>query len=222
MGVLARKLLSADGRPYINELQRGAGDENTANSSTHTTGSLSIGAASSTRIVCALIVANSSTATERTITSVTIGGVSATVVQELLEVAGTVAIAYATVPTGTTAVVVVSYNGTVTSSRINTVAIDSGVELTLSDQDQSEANSTTHTNTVSVLKDSFVVTCAGSIENVTATWSNTTEWEDVSVDAGICSFHSAITRPSSDNSGLVITATISTSGIGGMITLVFD
>jgi hypothetical protein len=94
--------------------------------STHTTAAMSIGTASSTRRVIALITGNSAS-NSRAVDSVTIGGVSATIHTQVTSSSSgstLTCIASATVTTGTTASVVVNYNGTMSHVSVHVTSID--------------------------------------------------------------------------------------------------
>ena len=171
MGALASQV-----NPAVSLITRNSTvDTDNIGTSTHTTGSMSIGTATSTRRVLALITGNSAS-NSRVVNSVTIGGVSATIhTQATSSSSGSTltCIASATITSGTTAVVVVTYNGTMSHVSVHVTSIDN-----LSSTTPTYANSTSGTTGLSLsLTDvdweasGFVVgvTCLGLTPTIT--WS---------------------------------------------------
>lgn len=104
---------------------RGEDHINNTNSTTHTFASKAIGTAAATRYVFVLFSAFNNAA--RTLNSITIGGVTATIetlVGSLTAAEGLVGIAFANVPTGTTANIVFTWSGTFIQDISHGVGID--------------------------------------------------------------------------------------------------
>lgn len=166
-------------------------DAQNIGTSTFTTAAMNIGTASSTRRVLAYITGNSAS-NSRAVNSVTIGGISATIhTQATSSSSGSTltCIASATVPTGTTAVIEVTYNGTMSHVSANVTSLNN-----LNSTTPTYANSTTGTTGLSLSLtdvdwegDGFVVglVCLGLTPTVT--WSGTVslvEYIDTTIFGG--------------------------------------
>jgi hypothetical protein len=92
------------------------GSSSSANSFTYTFSSVGIGAAATDRIVAVCAAINATSATTYGISSITIGGVAATMAVRSSSNKNA-AIAYAVIPTGTTATIVVTLTGSGTPGR---------------------------------------------------------------------------------------------------------
>jgi hypothetical protein len=107
-------------------INRGSISTSTSGGTTHTFSSYGIGTASSTRRVIAYVVGDSSDLSSGTVSSATIGGVSATI--DCQVTGGTYtnvsAIISATVPTGTTATIAVTFSQGIARAAVVAVAVD--------------------------------------------------------------------------------------------------
>lgn len=157
-----------------------------ANLTTYTFSSESLGAADANRYIIVGVVARKGGTTGCSITSVTIGGVSAT---EILDQANTdsncdVAGLYiANVPTGTTGDVVVTFGETMVRSAIGlwrAVNIDSPTPT-----DFSASTASDPTYNIDVSAGGFAVGMCISNSNSSATWSGVTENFDGTVESFI-------------------------------------
>lgn len=137
-------------------------------SSSYSFSGLSIGSAASNRAVLALIHGGAQT---RTITSVTIGGISATQCASYSFGGGITAIYGAIVPTGTTATVVVNFSGTqdrcgvavyTTTDLKSFIAFDSG-----GDADGASPFSAA----IDIPTGGFVIAGVGTHNSVSGTWT---------------------------------------------------
>lgn len=146
------------------------------NLSSYTFNSVDFGEEHSTRIIAITVGWNGGGA-NKLLSSATIGGVSATVIQSSTSSAAWErgCIIYASVPTGTTGTVVLNFATTITygcvigSFRIiNSTSVSSGAF------DVHSATTTTYTTSVSVTSNSYVVSSLGTGNGV-ANWTNTTE-----------------------------------------------
>lgn len=139
-------------------LAAGGSGSSTANLTTYTFSSLAINTANSNRVVVAVVQ------TQATVSSVTIGGISATVI-------GVTAcyLAYAVVPTGTTATVVVTHTGSTSRCYVDLFTIVPGKSTTPSDTATDGV-----VNSINVVKGGVAVFLSTNVTNNTAfttTWS---------------------------------------------------
>lgn len=143
--------------------------------SSYTFSSTSIGTADSSRIVA--VVVSASGGSTAGVDSVTIGGVSATVVNSTAFSLTTVGVAYLSVPTGTTANIVVNLSASRARCSIDVYSVI-GASTTLADNQVT--SQTTSTTTVSVT--TTIPTGGAAIYSVltpggtiTYSWSSATE-----------------------------------------------
>lgn len=180
---------------------------------THTYSSTAIGTAAADRrvIVGVSLNTNSSFATFHTVSTLTVGGVSAT---KFFAANSTAAAGYyerlefwyADVPTGTTADIVVTGDGEFTRGGIGVWATEN--RATLDDTLTSTANPMT--GSLDVAKGGVALGLTMIDGNNTMTWTNLTERYDADTAAGI--FHSGADAASATAQTLTITATPSVSG----------
>lgn len=107
--------------------------------STYTFSSTSIGAASVSRLVVVTVGFCDRTGTGRTISSATIGGVTATINTQINDAASTapgVAIIQAVVPTGTSGDIVINFSGSIHSCGIGVFALYDLISTTPTDSDE--------------------------------------------------------------------------------------
>lgn len=144
-------------------------------SSSYTFNSVNIGAASAQRTVVIAVSWNAG-ASGRLLNSATIGGVSATLLQTS-SAAGfeRSAIIYASVPSGTTANVVLNFNGTITNGiAIGVFRLLNVTTVTSPVFDAHNNTTTTYTTNISVNAGDYVISALG-VGNGVANWTNTTE-----------------------------------------------
>lgn len=189
------------------------GASDTSNTTTVNYGSLAIGAADTNRIVVVAIA--SRMATVNTISSVTIGGVAATLVSgTVAQIGGTnganSAIYQAAVPTGTTATVSVTYGAAAVRSAVSVYRLITGTPAATS---SNNAN-----NTSASIGGAVTVPASGGgialywnqAGSVTVTWTNASEPEDYIVAPAGPSTLS--TSKISGTGALTVTAAPSSSG----------
>lgn len=162
-----------------------------ANLTNYTSDARAIGAASATREVYALIVSYNINV-GRTLTSVTIGGVSADIHAQTTSGADgnsvVVAIASANVPTGTTATVEAFFSGQMNTFACAVIAIDSLISRTPVDTATNVTDETTTVNTGAVFEmpgGGYAMAVVGTGENSVApsfSWDTLTENAEDFVD----------------------------------------
>lgn len=186
MSTVQQVLLGLSNRPdaSIDFLQS---NSSTTDLTTYTFSGENLGTADSARYIIVGFVGRRSTVVSCAINSVTIGGVSATIVhtQQSADTSFLAGIAIAAVPTGTSGDVVFTWNGTMTRMAFATYRV-LNVNPTYEVRGQSVANPLT--STLSCSAGSVMIAVAGTIDTATATWSGTnapTEDCDVVIsDAG--------------------------------------
>lgn len=188
---------------------------------TYTSDARSIGSASATREVYALF-SGFTGSSGRTISSVTIGGVSA-VQRAFVRNGGlgnsTIAAIYsANVPTGSTAVVVVTFSGAMADFACACIALD-GLNST-TPEDTATGTANLGTDTVSANIDlagsgyTMAIACDGQAAGTlpTVTWTGLTETVDDPVDdTADTAFSVAYSAPSSSSLNVAVSAQIATS-----------
>lgn len=137
-------------------------------------------AATDRRIIVAIAGANST----RTISSVTVGGVSATINIQSTASAdnNVVAIATALVPTGTTGDIVVTYSGSQAAHQVgwwSATGLTSNVAIATGSNALADAGQS-GTITLTSVAGGFFIGVAGSSGTGTTTWTNATERYDFS------------------------------------------
>jgi hypothetical protein len=163
-------------------------------------------AASGRRIVCTVA---SVAAAVRTLTSATIGGISATVVMNVGAALGGAAsaIIIADVPTGTSGDVALTFDGTVLRSVVNLWSVTDLNSATASDTaSDNGATANAFTTTIDVPAGGFAVACVNSNDSSSSwTWTNLTEVDDRTTESNF--FGAAGEAFVSAQTGLAITAT---------------
>lgn len=198
--------------------------------STYTTGARSIGTASATRRVYALIFATWNFNTSRTISSVTIGGVSATqrvfvqdnaTIEDHAELA---AIYSAVVPTGTTAVVVANFSGLMSSFACSVIALDGLISDTPQDTGSAGGGfgTTVIQTSLDLVGNGYSMAVAGaelSGASPTVTWNNLSETVDSFIEHGSTddAFSVAFAKPSTSTPNVTVQATITNSSSNGKV-----
>jgi hypothetical protein len=200
--------------PIVFDLAWTAGASDASSSTTVNYGSLAIGAADTNRIVVVAIASRMTTV--NTISSVTIGGVPATLVSgTLAQIGGTngssSAIYQAAVPTGTTATVSVTYGAAAVRSAVSVYRLITGTPT---------ATSSNNANNVSTSIGGAVTVPSGGggialywnqPGSVTVAWTNASEPEDYIVAPSGPSTLS--TSKISGTGSLTVTATPSVGGL---------
>lgn len=134
----------------------------TGNNTTYTFNNVSIGTAATNRVVVVIVQ------TQATLSTVTVGGISATIVGST-----SCYIAYAVVPTGTTATIVVTHTASTTRCYVDTYRVIPGFSTTpYASINDSTANTTS--SGIAVTAGSVVVLAATNTANntaITGTWS---------------------------------------------------
>lgn len=189
-------------------------------------GDPSIGVADTNRIVAVAIMAR--IGATATVTSVTIGGISATQVSGAAASPANLAtdIWYAAVPTGTTATVVVNYGST---SVVSGVAVYRIITSTPTPQD-GQHNSSATTSSASPLSKSVTIPSGGGMigsfgyipggSGSNNAWSGGTITRDVDVNIGVTGRYFSAAHDTTDSGLTTITVTPSiATSVAGAISL---
>ena len=202
-GVLAAALPAAGGGTLTGAFLQGAGDS--TDLTTYTYASQNLGTASSDRVVVVAVSGRQSSA--RTITSVTIGGVSATEIGTRGSSQNPLGIWMAAVPTGTTGDVVATFSGAMLRSTIILWAVTGGATL-------SGASSGTDTATVTGVTGGFIIAAANTTgSGATFTWTNATERYDAVQESSLATSGADATTVGSTT----ITATPTIASTNGIV-----
>jgi hypothetical protein len=146
-----------------------------SNLTTYTFSSENLGAADAGRYIIVGVTARNSTA-DRTLDSVTVGGVAATIVADIADGTSRASIAIAAVPTGTTGDVVVTYSGQQLRCRIGLWRA-TGIDPTPHDT-ETDGSDTVPSASLNVPAGGFAVAVAMENALTTATWVGLTEaWD---------------------------------------------
>lgn len=179
---------------------------NSANLSTYTFTSQAIGTASATRVVIVGVFCSSGGSP--VISTVTVGGISATSANTLASSLRTVGVYTAPVPTGTTANIVVTMTGTVDNCGISVWRADNLLSTTPVDSQQIAVVSTTVTYpALATSASGIAVWVVGTnLAASTYTWANATERYDQTIEG-------VVTQSGADatTTGSSITATATAS-----------
>lgn len=208
----------AGGAVPVTVLVRDAtGDNQSATSRTvWTFSTMSIGTASATRRVICLVSGRSST-NSRTVSSATIGGISATIdIQTTASSSGSTvaAIIAATVPTGTTADVVVTFSGAMSEGDCYVTSLDNLVSVTPVDTagvNQTSGNTITTGANVDWQAGGYVIAYTSNFTTgSTTTWTGATEYFDETPNGHMLS--GAYGQPTSNATGQTITSDHTVNG----------
>lgn len=195
------------------------GTPDTANATTYTFSAQNLGTADADRyiIVCA---SGRSNATGRTISTITIGGVSATIVCSATRDDGginsiAIAIAIAAVPTGTTGDIVVTYSGSMLRSAIQAYrAVDINSATPTDTVTSNTGTTATSAGALDVAAGGFAIGCctfAYATSATSSSWSELTEDHDVVVETFFGAGSSSKTYVGAQT-GLTVVGTPSGSG----------
>lgn len=186
--------------------------DNTANQTTYTYTAASIGTASADRYVVVGAIGWSGSTADRTVSSLTIGGVSATALQNPLT-AITNAIFGLTVAAGTTADIVVTYSGSVTFSRIYIYTVTGLNSTTPIDSDSVGVSGTTvNTLTLTTAPNAAIISVGtGGIATTSITgWTNLTQNHSALIESNPTSAASGVAN------GTILDTSFTTSASGSM------
>lgn len=199
-----------------------AGTTFTTSGSSHSGGNyngMSIGAADSSRKIIAVVGWGS--ASDQTISSMTIGGVSATVVvnADTATSSGGLAIAIADVPTGTTADVAITFSGTVARSSVSLYRVINLTSSTIhASTTDTAATSGEVTGSLNVPANGFCIAGAVTVDGTAWTWSaGPTENYDVDIGSASNGFSSALGEYVSAQTPLTVTATCGTGSRSALV-----
>lgn len=149
-----------------------------------------IGTAASDRKVVVGILGRSTNPSTRTISSVTVAGVSATQAVYVSNTIGNVSAFYvADVPTGTTGDVVVTWNDTMQNSTIGVYAMYGAASSTPHDTATDIASA--YSQTLDIPAKGVGFACGAVQANTTATWAGLTEDADATTESELTTFSSA-------------------------------
>lgn len=149
-----------------------------SNLTTYTFSGTSIGAASADRVV--IVAVAGMTGSARTISSVTIGGNTATVAVTQASTSGTgtrIGLYYLAVPAGTTADIVVTFSGAMASCRIAVFAMTGHTSGTPAATGADGSGSTTFNPNCNVVTGDVLI-CASLADGSGVAWTNATEQSD--------------------------------------------
>ncbi len=156
----------------------------TGNASSYSLASVAIGTAAADRIVFALVTWASDSSTQVTISSATIGGVSATAHAHVTTVASDAigsAIISAAVPTGTTATIAITLSGSGGSLDVGVLAVTGLASQTPHASSTATTAAGACSTTVNVPAGGFVLACANFADEVSGTtWVGATARYDES------------------------------------------
>lgn len=184
---------------------------NDTNITTYTFTSVSIGTAATNRIVMVAVTSSSGTPA-RTITSATIAGVSATVLDVNTSFTNRTAFIYANIPTGTTATIVVTFSGAMTRCAVGSYSLYNLKSTNYIDSGTGSFSGTASA-TVSVPADGIVIAGIVQISNSNPfTWTNVDENYDIPLDAGTAEISGASRQVTTGNNSYTVTATATGSG----------
>ncbi len=186
---------------------------NTTNLTTYTFNTCDIGAADNSRRIIVAVTASSTTSANRTTSSLTISGVSATVYQN---VADPRHVSFWTLPvsTGTTADIVVTMSAGCNNCSI---AIYRLLNLKSSQPQDSDSATTTGATSLSTTMNAseravVIGVCAGAAAtSTTATWTNASEDYDALVESGMRTGASTQIAVGSGTTSYTVTCTASAS-----------
>lgn len=177
-----------------------------ANATSYTFAAQNLGAADATRII--IVAAMVDAAATFTIGSITVGGVTATIDQQISSIR-TIALARATVPAGTSGdVVVTSADATAGTRAAIALWRVTGVTLAVADADQSTANPGSITLTPGGAGDYLIAASRGNATSG-CTWTTAAEDFDTIVEATRTWSGASMTTASGAN--VTVTATIGTN-----------
>lgn len=178
-------------------------NESTANAASYTFSSENIGAAASGRVVIVGFAARAQFATSLTVSSATIGGVTASFIE--VQSAGTnsdiCGFIYAAVPTGTTGDVVINLSRTVLRCGIETYRAE---DITFAPHDSGTSTATDPTFNLDIPV-GFAIGMSAHAGNGSTTWTGLTEDDDNVVESGL-TFSCASDEFVSTETGRTITA----------------
>lgn len=174
-----------------------------------------IGAASADREVFVLITGMSGVASGRTLTGVTIGGITADIhVNAAVSSGGSqiAAIASANVPTGTTATIVLTFSGGMEGVAMSVICLTKLSSRTPYHTNKSEqsASGTSTSTTIDKPRDGYTMAVFGASDGNTSTWSGLSETMDV--DAGAGQHSVATQQPTTTAAAQAVSSTHSSTG----------
>lgn len=152
-------------------------NDNTRGQTSYTFTSASLGAAASNRVIVVTIYGRASTSSGRSVSAVTIGGVSAT--QAVTETANNnfmTAIWYAAVPSGTTGNIVVTWSGGNMENTVVDIHRTTGISGAPVDTDTSAVNPMSET--INVSAGGLCIGIYAEETSATYTWTGITEVAD--------------------------------------------
>lgn len=208
---LTMGILAAKGAPAVTVINTGVLATSTADNTTYNFTSYAIGTASSTRRVIAVIYGDNGSNTGRTVSSASIGDVSATINVQITHSSGgsgVVAIVSATVTAGTTATISVTFSGGMNRAAAWAVAVDN-----LSSTTPTDTATATSTDPLSATIDwtsgGYVIAGAMGNGNTTFTWSGVTEEVDGTFETATASGGDLLTT--STATGQTVSADLATA-----------
>ena len=184
--------------------------DNIADQTTYTYTAASIGTASAGRYVVIGVSGASGTTATRTVTSLTIGGVSATAIQNPLTSIAT-SLFGLTVAAGTTADIVVTFSAAVVYSKIYIYTVTGLNSTTPIDSDSASASGVTSISlTLTTQPNAAIISiCSGGNETTSITgWTNLTQNQSSVIDGRTASAASGIA------SGTIIDTVVTTQTAG--------
>lgn len=182
----------------------------TTDATTFTFNTSDIGAADNSRRIVVVVMASSTGTQVRSLSSLTIGGVTATIHANVSNSRST-SIASLPVSTGTTSDIVVTMNNTCANCTIAIYRLINFASAFPQDVDStSTAGATSLTRNITVSERSFVIAgVCGQASSTTATWTGVTEDFDVLVESGMRT--TASSTMTAGNASYTVTCTASAS-----------
>jgi len=182
-----------------------------ANQIAYTFSSQAIGTALPTRKVVVAVGCMPSASAVRTVSTLTVGGISATLVKQVNQASGNypaIEIWQADVPTGTTADVIVTWNAGCIRCGIGVWAVYDAASAA---DDTGNSTASPLTNTLNIPANGVAIGYSMSGASATHSWTNLTEKFDETVEGGMT--HSGASDAfAAEQTGLAITDTLSAGG----------
>ncbi len=175
-----------------------------SNLTTYTFAAQNLGSASADRYIRVAIKARSSDGAARTLNSVTINGVSATINVQAHTSGDSTAIAGASVPTGATGDIVIVWSSTMGDCNVGAWSSTGDVSANATDSGSSTASPQTYA--IDVVAGGYVIAVGSTSSGGTCTWTNVTEnWDEL--DGGTNNWSGASDTFATTQTNTSITAT---------------
>ena len=220
MGIIPSPQYLQPARPETVDGSFLGSDTDGTDQTTFTFASKTLGAAQSDRVIVVGVTGIGTTGAARSISSVTIGGVTATEIHTETNSHQVVAQYAAVVPTGTTGDIVVTWNTTMNQVGVGWWRLPGAdIASVAAAGDENGAADTTQTASVNVAAGSFVIANSYNVNSSAATASYDTLDEDYDSNVDGTHYHAAASRliETADASRQTECTVTASSGGGGMV-----